>query len=306
MRTEIPITVLGPDGRPLAGAAVTVRTRPGGATATVYAAETGGATAPNPLTTNTQGQVTGWVDRGAYEATISAAGLTTYVEPFDSAPAADRAVDDAWLNYGALVPIGGGIEWFAAGEPAGGAWLVADGRAVSRATYAALYAALGGAQSPWGQGDGVGTFNLPDTRGRTGVGPDVGVGTGAAGRLLNSGVTPHPNTRGDVGGADRVTLTARQSGIRGHGHPGSTVAISDPGHRHALVLRGNQGPGGSWLGSGTTLTQVVGTWPDFDNPLTVTGITATTAIAAVADAVALDAHDSMPSYYVAPKLIRVL
>lgn len=99
-RTEIPITVFGADGRPLAGAAVTIRTRPGGATAVVYSAETGAATNANPLTSNAQGQVTGWVDRGAYEATITAAGLTTYVEPFESAPATDGTIDALWLPDG--------------------------------------------------------------------------------------------------------------------------------------------------------------------------------------------------------------
>lgn len=99
-RTEIPITVFGADGRPLAGAAATIRTRPGGATAVVYSAETGAATNANPLTSNAQGQVTGWVDRGAYEATITAAGLTTYVEPFESAPATDGTIDALWLPDG--------------------------------------------------------------------------------------------------------------------------------------------------------------------------------------------------------------
>lgn len=43
-------------------------------------------------------------------------------------------------------------------------WLERNGAAVSRTLYAALYAALGGAASPWGQGDGATTFNLPDAR----------------------------------------------------------------------------------------------------------------------------------------------
>ena len=40
------------------------------------------------------------------------------------------------------VPTGAGIDWFATGVPAGG-FLLADGSAVSRTTYAALYAKLG-------------------------------------------------------------------------------------------------------------------------------------------------------------------
>jgi hypothetical protein len=41
-------------------------------------------------------------------------------------------------------------------------WLVADGRAVSRSAYAALYAVIG---ITYGTGDGTSTFNLPDLRG---------------------------------------------------------------------------------------------------------------------------------------------
>jgi len=44
--------------------------------------------------------------------------------------------------------------------PAG--YLKADGTAVSRATYAALFAAIG---TTFGVGDGATTFNLPDLRG---------------------------------------------------------------------------------------------------------------------------------------------
>ena len=46
-------------------------------------------------------------------------------------------------------------------------WLVCDGSAVSRTTYAALFAAIG---TYWGAGDAVSTFNLPDFRGRSALG----------------------------------------------------------------------------------------------------------------------------------------
>jgi microcystin-dependent protein len=41
-------------------------------------------------------------------------------------------------------------------------WLVANGSAVSRTTYAALFAAIG---TTYGAGDGSTTFTLPDLRG---------------------------------------------------------------------------------------------------------------------------------------------
>lgn len=89
-RQEIPIIVLGADGRPYAGASVYVRTSPGGVDATVYQARTGGATFANPLTSDAQGRVTGWLDRGDYAATISSvAGLGPWVEEFPIVPATD-------------------------------------------------------------------------------------------------------------------------------------------------------------------------------------------------------------------------
>ena len=60
-------------------------------------------------------------------------------------------------------------------------WLQCDGSAVSRTTYANLFAAL---DTIWGNGDGSSTFNLPDYRGRTIVGS--GSGTGLTARTLAS------------------------------------------------------------------------------------------------------------------------
>lgn len=53
------------------------------------------------------------------------------------------------------------------GSSAPTGWLLCDGTAVSRTTYAALFAIIGTA---YGVGDGSTTFNLPDLRGRVPVG----------------------------------------------------------------------------------------------------------------------------------------
>ena len=55
----------------------------------------------------------------------------------------------------------GEIAFFARSTPPSG-WLKANGAAVSRTTYAALFAAIG---TTFGAGDGRTTFNLPDLRG---------------------------------------------------------------------------------------------------------------------------------------------
>ncbi|MCY1196395.1 Phage Tail Collar Domain protein [compost metagenome] len=57
------------------------------------------------------------------------------------------------------VPAGFVLPFAASAPPAG--WLRANGAAVSRTTYAALFAAIG---TTYGAGDGSTTFNLPDVR----------------------------------------------------------------------------------------------------------------------------------------------
>ena len=72
-----------------------------------------------------------------------------------------------------------GIVFDYAGTTAPTGFLMCYGQAVSRTTYAALFAAIGTA---YGAGDGSTTFNVPDCRGRVTAGGDAMGGT-AAGRL---------------------------------------------------------------------------------------------------------------------------
>lgn len=61
-------------------------------------------------------------------------------------------------------------------------WLKANGAAVSRTAYAALFAAIG---TTYGAGDGAATFNLPDLRGEFLRGFDDGRGVDS-GRVFGS------------------------------------------------------------------------------------------------------------------------
>ena len=74
---------------------------------------------------------------------------------------------------GTIVAFGGSV------APSG--WLLCDGSAVSRTTFADLFTTIG---TRWGIGDGTTTFNLPDLRGRFlhgGSGPDArSVGSSAS------------------------------------------------------------------------------------------------------------------------------
>lgn len=73
------------------------------------------------------------------------------------------------------IPVGGdqaGVVKMYAGAAAPAGYAICDGSALSRTTYAALFANIG---TTWGVGDGSTTFNIPDYRGRA----PVGVGTHA-------------------------------------------------------------------------------------------------------------------------------
>jgi microcystin-dependent protein len=90
-----------------------------------------------------------------------------------------------------------------------GQWVVSDGRALSRASFATLFSTIG---TIHGNGDGSTTFNIPDMRGRVPFG--IGAGPGLS--------TWNP---GDKAGAE--TLSVAQLPPHTHGY-------TDPGHRHRL------------------------------------------------------------------------
>jgi microcystin-dependent protein len=105
---------------------------------------------------------------------------------------------------GMIMPFGG------PNVPAG--WHPCNGSAISRTTYAALFAAIGGY---YGVGDGVNTFNLPNLQGR------MPIGYGQGGGLTNRAFA-------EVGGQESVALTTPQ--LPSHFHD-----ITDPGHGHTLL-----------------------------------------------------------------------
>lgn len=78
----------------------------------------------------------------------------------NSRKVATTAFVQALLAANPGVPTGG-VGYFAMSTaPAG--WLKANGAAISRTTYAALFSAIG---TTYGAGDGATTFNIPDARG---------------------------------------------------------------------------------------------------------------------------------------------
>jgi len=72
------------------------------------------------------------------------------------------------VGAGGGTPTGAIMPYAGATAPSG--WLIADGSAVSRTTYSALYAVTG---TTYGMGDGSTTFNLPNLKGNVPVGLDA-------------------------------------------------------------------------------------------------------------------------------------
>lgn len=105
----------------------------------------------------------------------------------------------------ALVPAGLVFPYAASAAPSG--YLVCDGSAVSRTTYATLFTLIG---VNYGSGDGGTTFNVPDLRGRVIAGHDIAVGGSLADRLtgLTGGVDS--DTIGNTGGDEKHALTEAQ------------------------------------------------------------------------------------------------
>lgn len=117
-------------------------------------------------------------------------------------------------NY---VPSGMLGMWPTASAPTG--YLLCNGSAVSRSTYAALFAVVG---TTFGSGDGSTTFNLPDYRNRFPVG---------------AGTTYSANSTG--GSADAIAVS--------HTHTGTTD--SNGAHQHLVVASvGNTGAPGPGTG----------------------------------------------------------
>lgn len=133
---------------------------------------------------------------GAVVGTTNAQTLTnkTLTAPVITAPPANVANPPGAIQlYGA-----------ASGAPAG--WLVCDGSAVSRTTYADLFTAIG---VTYGAGDSTTTFNLPNLKGRVPVGQDA--------------TQTEFDTVGETGGAKTHTLTVDE--MPSHTH------VQDP-HTH--------------------------------------------------------------------------
>lgn len=119
-------------------------------------------------------------------------------------------------------------------------WLICDGSAISRTTYAALFAAI---STTFGAGDGTTTFNLPDSRGTVSVGAGTGSGLTPRGLSAIGGEETHVITTtempshnhtqtGDNGVGGGNTVNANQNGRTGANSLFNTTNSTGGGNAH--------------------------------------------------------------------------
>lgn len=168
------------------------------------------------------------------------------------------------------VVVGFGTDWFTTTAPTG--WLLRDGAAVSRTTYADLFAVIG---TTYGIGNGTTTFNVPDELGRMSVMKDSASRITTACAAANTLATACGVTGGQVtiaqGNLPNSTLTTTiPSGEGSHTHlSGNLYYVAGGGNvaagaNKALEVLGSGVTGAATLpamsgttslgGSGTAMT----------------------------------------------------
>jgi len=206
---------------------------------------------------------------------------TPYVATYSNADGAFYLRGFYALPY--AIPVGGLLPYVGASAP-NSSFALPFGQAISRTTYAALFALIG---TTFGSGDGSTTFNIPDLRGRAVFGLD-NMGGAAASRITSAGSSIAGVTIGATGGSESVTLLqANLPSII------LTTNIIDTGHSHdsAGIVAGS--------GGGTAYGNVGGT--GFSTKSATTGITANTPLGGSGTAI-----NNMPPAMMLNYALRVL
>jgi microcystin-dependent protein len=175
-----------------------------------------------------------------------------------------------------------GVSWEYAGATAPAGWLLENGAAYDRTTYAALFAVIG---TTYGAGNGSTTFNVPNRVDKFGVGAGSAYARGATGgeasHILAASEMP---THTHIQNAHNHTQAAHNHTQNAHGHN-----VNDPSHNHSQNAHSHSvtspgsiaGPGGSiwadYTSAGGTLVahlayDYLGAW---GNPFSAAAVAAT-------------------------------
>jgi microcystin-dependent protein len=163
---------------------------------------------------------------------LTVTGTTTFTG-IPSGPTASAGTNTTQLATTAFVlsnanPTGGIMMWGTGTAPTG--WLLCAGAAVSRSTYAALFAVIG---TTFGVGDGSTTFNVPNYTNRTPYGTTVGATGGSADAVVVSHT--HTATVTDPGHTHATDPTVAYVGTVQGGHSGGGAANPDGYPQLSLV-----------------------------------------------------------------------
>jgi microcystin-dependent protein len=200
-----------------------------------YTSSTGLTAHPNPIVLDSAGRINEvWVAEGTNCKFVLKTSTNVLIGTYDSLfPIASLPVsiynggtgattaEGARINLGLgtfLVPTGSLIMWPSVTVPTD--WKLCNGDAISRTTFATLYALIG---TTFGVGDGTTTFNLPNYKNRMPYGADT-VAVGATGGSANAIVVSHTHTG--------TTGTTSND----HIHT-ATSTVTDSGHQHGDIPR---------------------------------------------------------------------
>lgn len=174
-----------------------------------------------------------------------------------SAWTAEDIATQAELAAAIVVPSGSIFDF--AGSAAPGGFLLCDGAAVSRATYAALFAAIG---TGYGIGDGSSTFNLPDLRGRVAVGKgshgDVDALGDSDGLAVGSRRPAHAHSI-SADGSHSHTVSSHSHTVNSHSH-----TVNGHTHQHISPIA-TQSLDHGFLPSGNSALDIVGNYSLYDS-----------------------------------------
>jgi microcystin-dependent protein len=216
---------------PVSGAAITILDRNTGNAPTVYTSESGSGTIGS-ISTDSGGNVNGWVVEGSYTVTAGAVGSFAGasiaweavrgdgVENIFGGAVVVASLAQEVVNY--LVPSGVILDHGGSVAPPG--YVLCDGSVYATGTVGTTYYNLSQAlNGAWNTGgEGTGNFRVPDFRGRTAVG--AGTGSGLTNRV-----------RGTYGGEEAHVLSVGELAVHAHTDAGHAHSVSDPSHAHSVA-----------------------------------------------------------------------
>jgi len=212
---------------------------------------------------------------------------TPYVATYNNSDGAFYLHNLASNTYG--IPLGAGMDFWLPTAPSS-AFAFPTGQAISRTTYATLFAAMG---TTYGVGDGSTTFNLPDKTGR------VSAMKEAVATRLTSGISGVDGaTMGSAAGGQSQTLTVAQ--IPSHQH---NVYLKDPGHTH--TTNASRAVGGASYG-GSNFTDATAIIDSATTGITIGSVNGTANDNQTAASGSGGAHNNVQPTIVCNYIIRII